>query len=160
MRFAILGRLQVERGDESVEITRTRRSLLAALLLAASDGIAAETLMQAVWGDAHGRENSLKTALSQLRQLLPGRIPSARNHGYRIVLRPEDSFDLTEFRRLVEEARIQISTGDQHAAVASLRRALDLWGDPPLADVPEDPSDWRHGGKNCCGSARSRSRIS
>lgn len=160
MRFAILGRLQVERGDESVEITRTRRSLLAALLLAASDGIAAETLMQAVWGDTHGRENSLKTALSQLRQLLPGRIPSARNHGYRIVLRPEDSFDLTEFRRLVEEARIQISTGDQHAAVASLRRALDLWGDPPLADVPEDPSDWRHGGKNCCGSARSRSRIS
>ncbi|MDA0634361.1 BTAD domain-containing putative transcriptional regulator [Nonomuraea sp. MCN248] len=146
MRFAILGRLQVECGDEPVEITRTRRSLLATLLLAGSDGIVAETLMQAVWGDTYGRENSLKTALSQLRQLLPGRIPSARGHGYRIVLRPEDSFDLTEFRLLAEEGRVRIATGDQHAAVASLRRALDLWGDPPLADVPEDPirlATWR-----------------
>ncbi|MFG1949288.1 BTAD domain-containing putative transcriptional regulator [Nonomuraea sp. NPDC048826] len=146
MRFAILGRLHVEDEDKSVEITRTRRSLLATLLLAGSDGIVAETLMQAVWGDTYGRDNSLKTALSQLRQLLPGRIPSARGHGYRIVLRPEDGFDLTEFRRLVEEGRVQISTGDQHAAVASLRKALDLWGDPPLADVPEDPirlATWR-----------------
>lgn len=146
MRFAILGRLQVDHRGEPVGITRTRRPLLATLLLAGSDGVGAETLMQAVWGDTYGRENSLKTALSQLRRLLPGRIPSARAHGYRITLRPEDQFDLAEFRRLAEEGRTRISAGDQQAAVASLRRALKLWGDPPLADVPEDPirlATWR-----------------
>ncbi|MEV4837854.1 BTAD domain-containing putative transcriptional regulator [Nonomuraea sp. NPDC049486] len=146
MRFAILGRLQVDREGEQVEITRTRRPLLATLLLAGSDGVGAETLMQAVWGDTYGRENSLKTALSQLRRLLPGRIPSARAHGYRITLRADDQFDLAEFRRLAEEGRTRISAGDQQTAVASLRRALEWWGDPPLADVPEDPirlATWR-----------------
>ncbi|MFI6713607.1 BTAD domain-containing putative transcriptional regulator [Nonomuraea sp. NPDC050478] len=146
MRFAILGRLQVDRGGEPVEITRTRRPLLVTLLLAGSGGVGAETLMQAAWGDTYGRQNSLKTALSQLRRLLPGRIPSARAHGYRIALRPGDQFDLVEFRRLAEEGKARISTGDQQAAVDSLHRALKLWGDPPLADVPEDPirlATWR-----------------
>lgn len=88
----------------------------------------------------------MKTALSQLRRLLPGRVPSAKAHGYRIELRPEDSFDLERFRRLAEQGRHHISAADHRAAVSCLQEALGLWGDPPLADVPDDPirlATWR-----------------
>ncbi|MEV1002669.1 BTAD domain-containing putative transcriptional regulator [Nonomuraea sp. NPDC050202] len=146
MQFAILGALRVHGGAAPVPIPRTRRPLLAALLLAWPGEVSAETLMEAVWGDAVGRENSLKTALSQLRRLLNGRVPPARAHAYRIELNPADTFDLEQYRRLAEQGRELISAGDHRSAVPCLRKALDLWGDPPLADVPDDPlrlATWR-----------------
>ncbi|WP_181448777.1 AfsR/SARP family transcriptional regulator [Nonomuraea aridisoli] len=145
MRFAILGRISVQ-DVTPIEISPMRRPLLATLLLAWPGEVSAETLMQAVWGDTFGRENALKTALSQLRRLLPGRIPPARPHGYRIELMPEDTFDLEEFRKLIQHGREHLSAGDHEAAVPCLRKALALWGDPPLADVPDDPirlATWR-----------------
>ncbi|WP_186405038.1 AfsR/SARP family transcriptional regulator [[Actinomadura] parvosata] len=145
MRFSVLGQISVQ--DEApIEIPRTRRPLLATLLLAWPDEVAGDLLMEAVWGEAAGRDNSLKTALSQLRRLLPGRVPPARGHGYRIELQPHDSLDVEQFRRLAQQGHEHIAAGNHAEAVACLRQALQLWGDPPLADVPDDPvrlASWR-----------------
>ncbi|GAA4983951.1 DNA-binding SARP family transcriptional activator [Nonomuraea thailandensis] len=129
-----------------VSIPRTRRPLLAALLLAWPGEVSAQTLMEAAWGDTVGRENALKTALSQLRRLLNGRLPPAKTHAYRLELRPGDTYDLERYRRLAQQGHEHIAVGNHQAAVACLREALDLWGDPPLADVPDDPlrlATWR-----------------
>ncbi|MER7366493.1 AfsR/SARP family transcriptional regulator [Nonomuraea wenchangensis] len=145
MRFAILGQVSV-RDQTPIEVSRMRRPLLAALLLAWPGEVSAETLMQAAWGDDFGRENALKTAMSQLRRVLPQRIPAATSHGYRIELQSDDVFDLERFRKLTEQGRQHRSTGRHNSAVSSLSAALELWGDPPLTDVPDNPirvATWR-----------------
>lgn len=53
MRFAILGQIGVY-DTAPIEISRTRRPLLATLLLAWPGEVSAETLMEAAWGDIFG----------------------------------------------------------------------------------------------------------
>ncbi|MEV4477905.1 BTAD domain-containing putative transcriptional regulator [Nonomuraea sp. NPDC049504] len=61
-------------------------------------------------------------------------------------LQHDDTFDLAEFLALTEQGREQTAVGHHAEAVTSLQKALALWGDPPLADVPDDPpqvATWR-----------------
>ncbi|WP_431929985.1 BTAD domain-containing putative transcriptional regulator [Nonomuraea jabiensis] len=137
MRFEVLGRLSVYANDQRVPLSPLRRRLVAALLLSGPAGILAEDLMTALWGDSWGREGSLKTQVSALRLLLPDRIPPGGSVGYRLDLQPGDSFDLHDYKALAGDGRAFANRGDYARAVKSFARALALWGDSPLADVPD-----------------------
>ncbi|WP_214103946.1 AfsR/SARP family transcriptional regulator [Acrocarpospora catenulata] len=120
-------------------ISPIKRRALCALLLAGEQGLSAAELMEAVWGDGYAREGSLKTCLSQLRRVLPGRIPAGGSGGYRIDFGPADTLDAHQFRASVAEGAEATRRGEHAAAVTALQRALDLWGqgEPPLADLPD-----------------------
>ncbi|MEU7855170.1 BTAD domain-containing putative transcriptional regulator [Nonomuraea sp. NPDC049141] len=137
MRFEVLGRLAVYADGQQVPLSPLKRRLVAALLLAGPTGILAEDLMKALWGDDWGREGGLKTQVSELRLLLPDRIPVGGPAGYRLGLQSGDCFDLADFRALCSDGRAFTDRGDYDRAVKALARALALWGDPPLVDVPD-----------------------
>ncbi|MDF5756584.1 BTAD domain-containing putative transcriptional regulator [Spongiactinospora sp. TRM90649] len=111
--------------------------MLCALLALHDRGLSGAELAEGVWGDDHGRDGAVKTVVSELRRLLPGRIPPGGSAGYRIVLGDDDALDLTEFRRLVTAAE-----GASEAVVRAhlLGRAVELLGDPPVPDMPDDSS--------------------
>ncbi|MEV7011718.1 BTAD domain-containing putative transcriptional regulator [Streptosporangium sp. NPDC051022] len=141
MHFAILGQAQVTLPDgEVVRISRTKRRVLTALLLAGQHGLTTEVLVKAIWDDAlpHARMGSLKSCIAQLRRLLPGCIPAGASSVYRIVLNKDDTFDVDQFRRLVTKGDGLVGRGDLSAGAAALQEALALWGELPLADLPED----------------------
>ncbi|MEU4234808.1 BTAD domain-containing putative transcriptional regulator [Nonomuraea sp. NPDC026600] len=138
MRFEVLGRLTAyDANGQQVPLSPLKRRLVAALLLCGPTGIHGEDLMTAMWGDSRGREGSLKTQVSELRILLPDRIPPGGPAGYRLDLRPDDKFDLHAYRALCNDGMALTDRGDYAGAAKALARALGLWGDPPLADVPD-----------------------
>ncbi|WP_188196687.1 AfsR/SARP family transcriptional regulator [Nonomuraea sp. SYSU D8015] len=137
MRFEVLGRLTVYANDQQVPLSPLKRRLVATLLLSGATGILAEDLMTALWGDSWGREGGLKTQVSELRLLLPERIPPGGAAGYRLDLLPGDSFDLHDYRALCSDAKAFTNRGDYARTAEALAGALALWGDPPLADVPD-----------------------
>ncbi|MFI6511867.1 BTAD domain-containing putative transcriptional regulator [Streptosporangium sp. NPDC050855] len=137
MDFHLLGHVEVISGEGAVvPLPPLKRRLLGALLLSERRTIAVERLMLAVWGDTHARKEALKTHVSELRLLVPGRIPPAGPDGYRLRLLPGDTVDVDTFHDLVATGERLAEAGEHRAAVASLREALNLWGADPLADVP------------------------
>ncbi|MFI7643591.1 AfsR/SARP family transcriptional regulator [Nonomuraea sp. NPDC049400] len=138
MRFEVLGRLTAYANDQQVPLSPLKRRLIAALLLTGPTGILAKDLRAALWGDrSWGMEGGLKTQVSQLRGILPDRIPPGGPAGYRLALQPGDSVDLHDYRALCSDAMAFTNRGDHSGAAKALARALALWGDPPLADVPD-----------------------
>jgi DNA-binding SARP family transcriptional activator len=133
LEFRILGPLEVL--DEGRPVTlagRNQRALLALLLLRANEPVSTERLVDRLWGEHPPRTAtaSLQNTIAQLRKLLGADLLLTRPLGYVLHVDP-DQIDLTRFERLVHEA---------HAAEAAeradlLRRALELWRGPPLADL-------------------------
>ncbi|GHE32205.1 SARP family transcriptional regulator [Streptosporangium violaceochromogenes] len=106
------------------------------MLAAGETGLTAEALAVAVWGDLHDRAGSVKSCLAEMRRLLPGRVPLGTSGGYRVRLAGGDVLDLEEFRKLAADGMVLARSGDREAAALLLRQALELWGDPPLEDLP------------------------
>ncbi|MCG5218708.1 BTAD domain-containing putative transcriptional regulator [Streptosporangium soli] len=114
------------------------RRALATLVTAGPQGLSAETLMEAVWGDHRARGGHLKTLMAKIRGVLPGRIPKGDAGRYRLALDPADTVDLDTFRALVRDGTTAEATGDPSGAAKLLGGALKLWGDPPLCDLNGD----------------------
>ena len=137
MEFRILGPLQVLAGGSAVELGGARRrALLALLLLRRGEAVAAERLVEDLYG---GRPpptatKSLQAHVSRLRKALPDGCLATEGGGY--ALRPgADAVDADRFARLLERGRSELHAGEPAAAEASLREALALWRGPPLADL-------------------------
>ncbi|MEU8379009.1 BTAD domain-containing putative transcriptional regulator [Streptosporangium sp. NPDC048865] len=142
MHFAILGQTNVISDGERVPVSRTKRRVLSALLAAGDEGMSGEALVAAVWGDAHDRDNSLKSCISLIRRIVGAdRLPLGTTTGYQFHLQPGDTFDVAQFRAGVAQAAREAEDGDRAAAVTSLREALALWGHPPLVDLPDETFD-------------------
>lgn len=141
MYFGILGQTQVRTDDgDPIPIAETPRRVLALLLAAGGEPVAAKTLVRAAWGSSHisQHEGALKSCVAKLRPLVPGRIPTGGREGYRIDLHATDSLDVISFRDQVTQATTAAETlGDHRSAIRLLRAALGLWGHPPLPDVPD-----------------------
>ncbi|GAA0975170.1 BTAD domain-containing putative transcriptional regulator [Acrocarpospora macrocephala] len=140
LHFRILTRLEVIPDEGGpLAISPIKRRALCALLLAGEQGLSPGELMEAVWGDGYARDGSLKTCLSQLRRVLPGRIPAGGSGGYRIEFDPADTLDAHRFRALVADSADAVRRGEHDEAVRTLQEALNLWGqgEPPLADLPD-----------------------
>jgi predicted ATPase/DNA-binding SARP family transcriptional activator len=141
MDFRILGPLEVDDDGRSVELGGIRqRALLALLLLRRNEVVAADRLVEDLYG---GRppptaSKSLQAHVSRLRSALR---PKSRLHtragGYMLEL-GADELDADRAARLLADGRRERAAGDHDAAAQSLDAALALWRGPPLADVAYD----------------------
>jgi DNA-binding SARP family transcriptional activator len=141
MRFSVLSRLQVISDDGSqLRIPQQRqRGLLAVLILHGNQEISASRLAESLWdqdGPAAGT-GALRTQIWALRKLLA---PASRLHrgecgGYQLEVRPGE-LDVAEFRALAGQGRDALRMGDLPGAAGCLNKALALWREPPLADIP------------------------
>lgn len=133
MRFRVLGPLEVRDGVRSVPIGAAKpRALLGVLLLHPNEVVATTRLIDELWGE-HPPATAAKLVqgyVHALRTLLGADTIITQPPGYRVHV-DRGELDLSEFQRLIDEAR---SASPDRAA--ELRRsALALWRGPPLADM-------------------------
>ena len=137
MRIGILGPLEVrDDADRQVEINGQRlRSLLIRLAMAGGRAVGADRLIDDLWEGAPPAvpANALHTLVSRLRGAGGRNFVVAAPGGYRLAVDPRD-IDATSFERLVDAAR---RTERPAERAATLRRALDLWRGPALAEVAD-----------------------
>lgn len=135
--FRLLGTLEYWRDDRPVEIRGViQRTLLAALLSAASWPVPTASLIEELWGENPPltAENSLQAHVSRLRRKLGTsrgtqgvrllNLPS----GYQLLV-PQTDIDAFAFMNGIKTARLLKST-DPGRASAELRAALSLWRGP------------------------------
>src|SRR5690242_16262433 len=110
MEFRVLGPLEIADGDRLLHVSGAReRALLAVLLIHAGEVVAADRLIEDLWGgDIPGNPaNALQVVVSRVRRALeipgrPGRLVT-RKPGYLLDVRP-DEVDAGRFERLLREA--------------------------------------------------------
>lgn len=136
MRIRLLGPVKVwGEGAIPVEIgPRQQRFVLAVLALEAGRVVPADRLIDLLWPDGPPRtaRTSLHVRVRGLRTAL-GDYPVVRTvgGGYQLDIAPDD-VDAHRFRAMLEQARAE---PDPTARADQLRRALELWHGPALADV-------------------------
>jgi DNA-binding SARP family transcriptional activator len=136
MEFRILGPLEVWDGGCEVSLGgRKPRALLAVLLLHPNEMVAADRLIDELWGEEAPERAAaaLRVNVSRLRKALPQAVLTTRSPGYVLRVEP-DALDLHRFERLVDEGRGLLARGLAVDASARLRDALSLWRGPALAD--------------------------
>ena len=133
MDFRILGSLEVWEGERQIELGGPkRRAVLAYLLLHANEVVAADRLVDQLWGEKPPRNaaGALQTHVSRLRKDLGAEVVATRGWGY--VLRSEPgALDLERFERLTAQAE----NLPARERAESLREALALWRGRPLEDL-------------------------
>ncbi len=141
MRFAILGPLEItDDGGSPVTVTRRmHRSTLSLLLLNAGQPCSVNGLITALWAGSAplSPQVSLRSCVYGIRKLLPdSRRLVTHPSGYLMRVDPGE-LDLHSFRDLVSRGRDALDAGNALDAASMLAQALDLWRDPPVADLPE-----------------------
>ncbi|MDJ0496250.1 MAG: extracellular solute-binding protein [Acidimicrobiia bacterium] len=136
MQYRLLGKFEVERNGELVDIGSFRqRAALAFLLKTPNTIVSTDQIIDAVWGDdaAADRQNALWVHISGLRTALEpdrerrteGSVLLTRSPGYLLQVNP-DEIDTVHFERLVAEGRALLDA-DPAAASLALGEALALW---------------------------------
>jgi len=131
--YRILGPLEVVDGNRTVPLGGPKqRSVLALLLLRANDVVAADTLIDRLWGERAPATAAkvLQVQVWRLRKALGADVLVTRPPGYMLRVEAEE-IDLARFERLVGEARGAVPA----VAATKLREALALWRGTPLADL-------------------------
>jgi DNA-binding SARP family transcriptional activator/O-methyltransferase involved in polyketide biosynthesis len=138
MQVRVLGRVEVRDGDGApVVIGQWKVRQLVAVLALADGPVPSDRLRSMLWADARNAVSAVTTTLSRLRQVLPDGHLVRERGGYRLVVDPEkDYLDVREFRELVATARAVRAVYPERSADL-LRRALELWRDPQLPDLPD-----------------------
>src|SRR5919204_577139 len=133
MDFRLLGPLEARSGDRTVPLGGPKqRAVLALLLLRANDVVAADTLIDELWGERPPPTAGayLQNCVSRLRKALgPERIET-RAPGYALRAEP-DEIDARRFEREVAAAR-NAPAAERARALAA---ALALWRGELLADL-------------------------
>ena len=136
--FRLLGPFEVRANSELLALPGGKpRALLARLLLDADRVVAAETLIESLWGDDVPRSarKVLQGYVSQLRKTLGENRIETRAPGYVLRASGEES-DLGRFEGLTGAAR---DTADATQRAKLLREALSLWRGPALAEFRDEP---------------------
>lgn len=144
--FKVLGPLTVTLEGSDVNVGGAKQQLvLAALLLDANRVVAADRLIEWVWGDDDHdpkRAATLQVYVSNLRRALQPAasalghpVIDTRRPGYVAVL-TTDTLDVLAFTAEREKAAAEIEAGRPAAAVEHLRAAIGLWRGEPLAGLP------------------------
>ena len=141
--FRILGPLEIWHDGEPVRLTGGhQRALLGILLLQRGEVVAADRLMDDLWGEEQPASGvtALHVRVSQLRKALgpAGDGLVTRPPGYSLMVSPE-ALDLGRFEHLFAEGERALAAGDPAAAVRALQQALALWRGMPLADLAYAP---------------------
>jgi DNA-binding SARP family transcriptional activator/WD40 repeat protein/energy-coupling factor transporter ATP-binding protein EcfA2 len=138
--FRVLGPLEVWRGPQQLTVGGDRqRLLLALLLLRANELVSTDELIEQLFGPRAGASaaNSLQAGISRLRRALAdgeGAVIVTRPHGYLLESDP-DRLDSLRFESGLADGRAALTASDPSEAATTLRRALQLWRGPPLADI-------------------------
>ena len=142
LEIRILGRVDALIDGQALPLGGSKqRAVLAMLALRANRTVAAEELIDGLWGDRPPPKptKNLQHYVWRLRRALgaddSGARIATRGRGYELQL-PEDAVDAARFERLVERARRE---AEQGIADGSAQGALELWQGAPLADVAEEP---------------------
>ncbi|MBO0870495.1 MAG: winged helix-turn-helix domain-containing protein, partial [Micromonosporaceae bacterium] len=142
MRLEMLGPMRVtDEAARQVTVTAPRqRTLLAALALHANQVVPAEKLAELVWDGAppHGAGVTLRSYLRRLRTGLgPGWAARIVTHrpGY-LCQAGEDEVDVLAFETLCRQATMAVHEQRWADASGTADRAVALWRDTPLLDVP------------------------
>ncbi|MDJ0767817.1 MAG: extracellular solute-binding protein [Ilumatobacter sp.] len=136
MEYRVLGKLEVLRDGDPVDLGAFRQRALLALLLTSPNTVwSTDQIIDGLWGDDVGadRQNALWVHVSGLRKALEperekrtdGTILLTRPPGYLVEIDPDD-IDAVRFERLVVEGRSLAET-DPAAASLALGEALALW---------------------------------
>lgn len=142
MQFGILGRLEVSKDGQVIEVKGAKqRALLTLLLLHPNHTVSKDGIIDALWGeDLTGREAAtLRVHIAHLRQTLQ---PLTRDRPELIITRPPgyllsvdpDAIDANRFERLAVEGR-RLLSDDPERAEERLREALSLWRGSALEEV-------------------------
>lgn len=143
MEYRVLGKLDVRRDGESIDLGAYRqRSLLALLLTSPNAVFSTDQLIDGLWGDdgSPDRQNSLWVYISGIRKALEpdrqkrseGSILLTRAPGYVLNTEP-DEVDAVHFEKLVVEGQALAHT-DPAAASLVLGEALAMWRGRPFED--------------------------
>ncbi|MCQ8187579.1 AfsR/SARP family transcriptional regulator [Streptomyces rugosispiralis] len=141
MDFALLGPLVINVDGCQLTVPAARqRVLLAALLLNANRVVSADRLSHFLWDGSPPSSASatLRTYVMRLRQVLghqANRRIVTRSPGYLIELDEYES-DLGRFAAHRRAGESAIASGDLSTGAEELNRALSLWRDEPLLDIP------------------------
>jgi DNA-binding SARP family transcriptional activator len=134
--FRVLGPLEVVADGQPVALPAGKpRALLARLVLDAPRVVAAETLVDALWGTrppASARK-VLQVYISQLRKTLGPEQIETSPPGY-MLRASESEIDLIRFTQLAEAGRAE---ADASRRARLLQDALALWRGPGLVEFPE-----------------------
>ena len=139
VRIELLGALRVKVDETEVVIHAPKeRALLAVLALAPGNTLRTQDLIDGIWGEDPplSARKAVQNYISALRRLLPIGVIETEPDGYRLAL-PADTIDVGVFERLVAEARLASTSGDNQRAVACLRDARRLWRGPPLVELSD-----------------------
>ncbi len=146
LRFQVLGPFEVFDDDRMCTPTPPKvNRVLALLLLQANQVVSMDSLIEELWGDdpPASAVGTAQTYIYQLRKLLDPRGPHAlgadewlitKAPGYLMRVSPSQ-LDATAFEALSRQGRQMLETGQPERAAHLLRRALDLWQGPSLANV-------------------------
>jgi DNA-binding SARP family transcriptional activator len=143
MEFRILGPLEVHDGSGAVRVPGAKeRALLADLLVHAGRVVAADRLVEDLWGDRPpgNPANTLQGRVSALRRALGpdgAGLVVTRPPGYVLEVDPEQ-VDASRFEGLVDEATALGPAQGPHAT-RLLTEALGLWRGPALAEFADQP---------------------
>ncbi|MFC9293062.1 BTAD domain-containing putative transcriptional regulator [Streptomyces sp. NPDC057011] len=143
VRVGLLGPVQVYADDATpVEVGGVRlRMLLARLALEGGRPVAADSLVDGLWGEEPPSDaaNALQALVSRLRRALRGSAAvESASGGYRISVRAED-VDVHRFEDLTARGRRELAAGRAGEAASLLGAALGLWRGAALADVLDAP---------------------
>lgn len=144
MEFRLLGPVEASDGARRIALSGSKvHTVLAALLLArgrvVSDGRMSELLWG--WNPPATMNAQIYTYISRLRKHLgPGVDLVRRQPGYQLVA-TDARVDVLEFERLERLGRTALEEGRHPEAAGLLRRALDLWRGPALANVTPQLAD-------------------
>lgn len=126
----------VDDSGAPVELRGTKlRCLLATLALRPGHVVAADRLVEDLWGaePPPNAANSLQALVSRLRRALPRDVVATRAHGY-LLATAASNVDTVRFGELAAVGRRALSDGDAVAASAVLGEALALWRGDALSD--------------------------
>jgi DNA-binding SARP family transcriptional activator len=145
LQFQVLGPLEVFDDDRVCTPTPPKVSrVLALLLLRANQVVSMDSLIEELWGETPPMSaiGTAQTYIYQLRKVIdPGAKQAGdgdwlvtKPPGYLMRLLP-DQLDANAFEALSRQGRQMLESGLPEQASHLLRRALDLWKGPSLANV-------------------------
>jgi SARP family transcriptional regulator, regulator of embCAB operon len=149
IRFTILGALTATNGEREFTPRTPKVCQVLALLLSRANRIVGfEALVEELWGEAPPKTalGTAQTYIYQLRKAVDrenlsapvGDLLVTKPFGYTLQTDVEQ-LDARIFQRLLAEGRQSLIEGRYAEASQRLRRALDLWTGPPLANVVQGP---------------------
>lgn len=138
LQFGVLGTLEVFVDERPVQVPAgRRRAVLTCLLVHAGSPVAADTLVEAAWGEEPPADPraALHTVVSRLRALLGPDAVATVESGYRLSV-PPAAVDSLLLEGLLARAR----TAAPGRALVLLERVRRLWRGPPFGELGSAPS--------------------